>query len=283
MKKKVKKGDKIKGRHYTETNTQEGEKRKQREENQKKTAPVLNRLHGRWEAELNIGIMLVENIYVLLQKLAQDITDLRSTVEKLQATSNVLTQRVADAEKRISEVEDASTSHDQQQLKAATDKINNLENRSRQNNLRILGFPEGIEKGNLCAFLSEVLPEVLKLPTEVAIEMERAHRSLGPKPSSGQRPRAFIVKILCFPIKEQILKVAKSLGEMEWQGHRISIFLDLSGDLQLRRQKFAPVRKILRDNQFKYGLFYPAALKITDNGETHSFTNPEAAQKCISS
>uniref|UniRef100_H3AKK5 L1 transposable element RRM domain-containing protein n=1 Tax=Latimeria chalumnae TaxID=7897 RepID=H3AKK5_LATCH len=147
-------------------------------------------------------------------------------------------------------------------------RLDDQENRARRNNIRILGFPERIEKGNPARFLGEVLPVLLKLPEGTDLSIERAHCSLALMPAPGQRPHPLVVKFLCFPVKELLLKAARELGKVDWDGHNIMFFPDLSKALQDRRRLFLPVKKILRDKNIKYGLFYPATLRITLNGKT---------------
>uniref|UniRef100_H3A5X4 L1 transposable element RRM domain-containing protein n=1 Tax=Latimeria chalumnae TaxID=7897 RepID=H3A5X4_LATCH len=138
------------------------------------------------------------------------------------------------------------------------DQIDDQENRTCRNNIRILGFPEGVEQ--------EALPTLLKLPIRTDLSIERAHRSLVPYPGPGQRPRPFVIKLLRFPVKELLLRSARELGMLEWEGHKILLFPDLSRALQDRRRQFLSVKKILHDKMIKYGMFYPATLWVTYKG-----------------
>ena len=63
------------------------------------------------------------------------------------------------------------------------DKCFDLESRSRCQNLRFIGVPEG---SCPTRFMAELIPEILgadNFPTQV--EIDRAHRSLAPKPIKG--------------------------------------------------------------------------------------------------
>uniref|UniRef100_H3AV25 L1 transposable element RRM domain-containing protein n=1 Tax=Latimeria chalumnae TaxID=7897 RepID=H3AV25_LATCH len=153
-------------------------------------------------------------------------------------------------------------------------KVDDQENCARRNNVRLVGFPEGVERGRPIKFLQETLPELLKLPSSSALEVERAHRSLASKLAEGQRPHPFIVRFLRYPVREQVLTAARSLGTLEWNGSRILVFPDLSRDLMEQRRRFMPIKKALREKGLKYGLLYLATLKLTCEGETRSFTEP---------
>uniref|UniRef100_H3A7F6 L1 transposable element RRM domain-containing protein n=1 Tax=Latimeria chalumnae TaxID=7897 RepID=H3A7F6_LATCH len=203
--------------------------------------------------------------------------DLRSTVQTLQNCTNELTKQTTVLEQRMPDMEDQCKSWDeevsllQQNLTTALNKIDDLENRSQRNNLRILGFPEGEEKGNPMAFLRKTIPELLNLPEDIRIDIERAHGPLAPKPAPNRRPRPFIIKFLHFPIKKQIFCIARAMGNLQWQGNKISCFPNLSRELQNKQQKFTPTRNAL------YGLLYPSTLKISLSDQTHTFTDPNAA------
>lgn len=56
-------------------------------------------------------------------------------------------------------------------------KIDDLENRSRRSNLRLLGLPEKSEGNDACTFLENWLPEALDMePLRKPLAIERAHR-----------------------------------------------------------------------------------------------------------
>uniref|UniRef100_H3AF63 L1 transposable element RRM domain-containing protein n=1 Tax=Latimeria chalumnae TaxID=7897 RepID=H3AF63_LATCH len=154
-------------------------------------------------------------------------------------------------------------------------RLDDQENRACQNNVWILGFPEGVEQGNPTRFLEKTLPTLLKLPAETELSIEWAHCSLAPQPALGQRPHPFIIKLLCFPKKELLLKLAWDLGILDWEGYKILFFPDLSKALQARHRQFLPIKKVLQEKSIKYGLFYLATLKITYKGETLSFATAE--------
>uniref|UniRef100_H3A838 L1 transposable element RRM domain-containing protein n=1 Tax=Latimeria chalumnae TaxID=7897 RepID=H3A838_LATCH len=186
------------------------------------------------------------------------LTSLQQILTSMEAHLSESDERLSAAEVRI--VALTSTMVD------LWDQIDDQENRARRNNVGILGFPEGVEQGNPSKFLEEALPALLKLPVGTDLSIERAHRSLAPRPGPGQRLRPFVIKLLRFPVKELLLRSARELGMLEWEGHKILLFPDLSRALQDRCRQFLLVKKILRDKMIKYGLFYPATLWVTYKG-----------------
>uniref|UniRef100_H3A5S1 L1 transposable element RRM domain-containing protein n=1 Tax=Latimeria chalumnae TaxID=7897 RepID=H3A5S1_LATCH len=205
--------------------------------------------------------MDIKNIFNMLTTINTSITKIEGEMQDLSKMTSDLVGRLGVLEQRTSDLEDSShearqdTNELKAQIKELYAKINDQENQARQNNSRILGFPEGIEE--------KELPALLNLPSETHLEFERVHHSLGPKPKEGQCPRALIAKLLRFPIKEQILRAAREASPLEWNGHKIMVFQDLSRDLQDHRRQFNPVKRILRQRGIKYGLFYPATLRFT--------------------
>lgn len=91
--------------------------------------------------------------------------------------------RVTEAETRISAVEDtvsrdsADLNKIKKKLDVALEKIDDLENRSRRCNLRIIGLPEGEEGTNLVSFPRTWLPNLLNVEfKDHQVKTERAHR-----------------------------------------------------------------------------------------------------------
>uniref|UniRef100_H2ZZ05 L1 transposable element RRM domain-containing protein n=1 Tax=Latimeria chalumnae TaxID=7897 RepID=H2ZZ05_LATCH len=209
------------------------------------------------------------------------------TLGELKDLMSALNNRVTTAEQRVSNMEDAQQDIScemidlKKQVLDLQAKLDDQENYARWNNVRFIGFPKGVENGKPVKFLQEVLPTLLELPCGTVLDVERAHRSLAPKPADGQRPCPFIVKFLRYPVCEQILTAVKSMGSLQWNGNKIMVFLDLSRELMERKQKFMPVKKILQEKGLKYGLFYPATLKLTCDGETRSFMEPQAAEEFL--
>lgn len=70
------------------------------------------------------------------------------------------------------------------EIKLLKDKIDEIENQSRRQNLRLVGFPEGVESRNAVDFLKEWLPKILDQEDEM-YEIERAHRTLQRRPAEN--------------------------------------------------------------------------------------------------
>lgn len=191
---------------------------------------------------------------------------------------NSLDTRMATMESRYAELSD--------QYKKLLLKTDDLENRGRRCNIRILGVPEGTEQGNPTKFVADLLHGVLGGPggLEKPPVLERAHRAAAPVPPVGGRPRPFIARIHHYQEKERIQRLAREKVRLEFQGKQIFIFPDYSADLSRRRAAFNEVKGALKKKEgVRYGLLYPARLRVSFNGDTRVFDSPAAVKDFIDS
>uniref|UniRef100_H3AZB9 L1 transposable element RRM domain-containing protein n=1 Tax=Latimeria chalumnae TaxID=7897 RepID=H3AZB9_LATCH len=233
--------------------------------------PGISDPSGNVSEDIKIILSSIQQISIAIKDIQRSNKDILGRLTSIEAHLTELDERLTVAEARF--VALTST------VSELRSQLDDQENRARRNNIRVLGFPEGVEQGNPSKFLEEALSTILKLPAGTDLSIERAHRSLAPRPAPGQRPRPFIIKLLRFPVKELLLRSARELGMLQWEGHKILLFPDLSKALQDRHQQLLPAKKILRDKSIKYGLFYPATLCVTYKGLTLSFGSAEEVEK----
>lgn len=95
-------------------------------------------------------------------------------------------------------------------------KVEDLENYSRRNNVKIISLKEGKEAGyKRNEYVQKSLSEGLAL-TGPEFEIECSHRSLGPKPNDDQPPRVVLLKFLHYTARENVFAAAKkSRGYVE--------------------------------------------------------------------
>eukprot|EP00064_Thunnus_orientalis_P016399 superscaffoldBa00003245_g16464 len=157
---------------------------------------------------------------------------------------------ITEAESRISNSEDAAETHItklsevESRLKATLEKLNDLENRSRWCNIRIVGLPEGSEGANPVAIFRTWLPELLKVSFKGgSVKLDRCSHTLTSCPLPGQWPRAVIVKLHNFQDKQ--------------------------------RQEFYPVKQQLKERGIAFAMLYPAVLRINHGGQEKFFKHPK--------
>ncbi|KAJ1164336.1 hypothetical protein NDU88_004776 [Pleurodeles waltl] len=90
-----------------------------------------------------------------------------------------LDQRVATVKTQV-----ASWTNRDQELLDLRSKLIDLEDRSCRNNIRLLGFPEGIEGADMFYYLQETLRKLTEITFDPPLEFQREHR-LGPKRQNG--------------------------------------------------------------------------------------------------
>lgn len=217
-----------------------------------------------------------------------------SVKKEVAAALEPLETQLSSHGERISDIEHSANSQDEiianlqatvGELTAAVDdltkKCEDLESRSRWNNIRILGVPEGAEGTKPTAFTSEFLQEMLGLDEKPTVD--RAHRSLREKPPKDQPPRPLVVRVHRFQVRNEILRRAAASSPLSFKEKRISIFPDFTPAVAKKRAEFATVKKILHSYpEVKFGLRYPATLRITPpGGETQSFTDAAQAARFV--
>lgn len=117
------------------------------------------------------------------------------------------------------------------------DKVDDLENRSKRNNIVLWNIPENAEKGKSCEeFIHEFIKSHMKLEEADKIEIERAHRTPPfRKSDNNAKPRPIHAKILRYSNKQRIMKAAKGLKDNLFQGAKVFISDDVS--LKVRRER----------------------------------------------
>ncbi|KAJ1092097.1 hypothetical protein NDU88_005211 [Pleurodeles waltl] len=154
-------------------------------------------------------------------------------------------------------------------------KLTYLEDRSRRDNIRLLGIPENEEGTDIQTFLSSTLSKLTSLDFDPPLEFQRAHR-VGPKRSdTSLRPRPIIACLLRHNQTRQILQAARNHGPFRIGQYDIRITADYSKDTSERRKAFLALRPRLRQLEMKYGLFDPTRMWVTKNGISKDFYNPE--------
>ncbi|KAK1887182.1 LINE-1 type transposase domain containing protein 1 [Dissostichus eleginoides] len=130
--------------------------------------------------------------------------------------------------------------------------LEDLESRSRRNNLRIYGIPEDAElkSDTVAMFVDKWLRDELSLETD--LQIQQAHRALAPKPKSGQPPRSIILNFLQFHVKEMVLKRAWEKKTVKLGDNRIYFDHDYTARILLQRKAYVGVKKILKGEGIRF-------------------------------
>lgn len=223
-----------------------------------------------------------------LDAISTSASAIHETLSNLSQRVSSSETRLMEAENRISTTEDALRAREGE-LSALTKtvnqlqaKVDDLENRGRRKNLRIVGLPEKAEGSTpLPQFLREMIPKWLDLSFDFRLEIERAHRSLAPAPGVNDPPRSVLVRFLRFADRERILQAALKKRQITHESKQIRFFQDLSVDVMRKRREFDAVKKILVDRKMFRGFAYPAKLRCLHDSELRTFSTPAAVEEFI--
>ncbi|KAJ1123707.1 hypothetical protein NDU88_002175 [Pleurodeles waltl] len=189
-----------------------------------------------------------------MERILHEITAVSDRIEGIDASISSLTletksmrldivgfqSRVTGLEHRMGSLETqmATTQDRDQDLLYLKSKLTDLEDRSRRDNICLLGIPENEEGTDIQAFLSSTLPKLTSLNFDPPLEFQRVHR-IGPKRSDASlRPRPIITCLLRHNQTRQILQTARSQGPFRIGQHDIRITADYSKDTNECRKAF---------------------------------------------
>uniref|UniRef100_H3A8L8 L1 transposable element RRM domain-containing protein n=1 Tax=Latimeria chalumnae TaxID=7897 RepID=H3A8L8_LATCH len=220
-----------------------------------------------------------KSVFKILNKIAADTSNIKVKMTEIDTKLDAMDERFDEMESRISTLEEersAKMADIEKKLQKAWDRVEDVKNQSRRKNICLMGLPEGVENGRPIDFLKKTLPVLLDLLGGEDLEIERAHRSLAPKPKTTQRPRPIIMRLLKFQTRELILRRAREKQIITWENHRLAFIQDLSKEVQ---QKYC--KRNLQDCAVKYLMAYPVVLRIHHEGQWHSFPTPEVVEVFI--
>lgn len=185
--------------------------------------------------------MLLKSEERIISTLAAQFSADRARIDSHDQAIQDIETSMNDMQSRLMELENTCTSlkKENEVLKLKTD---DLENRSRRNNIRITNLPEKVEGSRPTFFLAECLEEVFgpdAFPTPLAVD--RAHR-INIRRRNQDAPRPFIARIHHYQNKELLLRLAREKGRLVYRGTEIHIFPDYSPEVSRKRAAFSEVK-----------------------------------------
>lgn len=229
---------------------------------------------------------LMKAISALQKTVESKFTTISATMSSLQTTLSTMSGKVRDIEVAVTTHADRLESLEalcktlQDGYNYQRKKVLDLESRSRRQNIRITGIPEGAEKGNPSEFVSALIPTLFgsdQFPDKVLVDI--AHR-IGPRPAQAGSPCSLIAKLHYMHTRVRVTKLATQKSPLHCEGVRVSIFPDLPTEVFLERKKYGGVRQRCRTAGFQSGFLHPCRFRTTaDDGVTRFFPSPgEASQ-----
>lgn len=198
-----------------------------------------------------------------LDNIQSELSSCSNGVRELRDRYSSLNSRVGKLEKN----------HDKSAARLTTleEKMADLEDRSRRDNVRIMNLPEGVESSNITAYISGSLPVWFPSLSDAKPEIMRVHR-IGPPNNSG-RPRTVIMKMLRYTDRDSILRASRK-SPIKVDGKDIRFAADYSAFTINRRRSFMEVTNKSQKMGFQTFLMYPAQLKLTRGSTQYIFKSP---------
>ena len=160
-------------------------------------------------------------------------------------------------------------------------KLNELEDRSRLNNVRLVGLPLGVEANDPRGYLQKMLPKwipTLKSLRNAVVTVDKAHRIFSNKASGS---RTMIFRLLHFPDRQAILEGARTHKPVLPDGSKLLFFADYSPGTTKERRAFSEIRSKLWQKEIESFLIYPAILKVNYRGKKMTFNSVEEAKQAL--
>lgn len=96
-------------------------------------------------------------------------------------------------------------------------KLTDIEDRSRRNNLKIRGVPESIQQGSLHSYTTNMFKSTLPDTKDLVMTIDRIHRLPKPSHLPDKIPRDVILHLHFFHVKERIMSAAHNKSQIPSQ------------------------------------------------------------------
>lgn len=175
----------------------------------------------------------------------------KADMQEIKAGLQSLTNRLDEVETIVPPIKTAITelqtavAAQKTTIQALNTHLEDLEDRGRRNNIRILGLPEATADCDLRATIVGVFNKILGKPVTDHIEVDRVHRTSEFKCSNNTQPQKVLCRVHYFVLKEEILCKAASIGTIDFNSAQLSLFPDFSRRTLLKCRSLWPLTTAL--------------------------------------
>lgn len=230
-----------------------------------------------------IKTVLVEELGAVRHDLQEVKEEVANNTATIRSDLDTMKTTMSEMERGLSSCSDEVTSLQtkvdklETEVSSLREKYQDIEGRMRRSNIRILNVPETPGSSTPSA-VSNLLKKALKMDKTILVD--RSHR--GPQTRRPDKPRVIVAKLHYYQDCVEILRRARESGSLQINGSPIYIFPDYPPSVVQARSAFMEVKRLLRgQTNVRYGLIYPARLRVTHNGTEKQFLNPEEALKYV--
>ncbi|KAK7907124.1 hypothetical protein WMY93_015736 [Mugilogobius chulae] len=234
-------------------------------------------------AEDNSSPTLEKDLDIVLDSMNKRFDLLDEKLEALTQNQTVLMKRVdgledqgTDHERRIQALEESLAETRKLNDKLCA-KVNDLEGRLRRNNIKIVGIPEGEEKGRPTEFVMSLIPKLFgENSFTKPVTVDRAHRvplCSGGRTGGTQRPRSIIARIHFYQEKQLLIRLSRE-QKPTYNGVRVYVYPDYTAEVMALRRAFGEVTNTLREKGIQFVLHFPARLHVNYNDQYDHIPGP---------
>lgn len=209
---------------------------------------------------------LTRNFTVAVGKLAQE---LRGEIDQLGDRTDTLESKFDELVKYVHVLEEDNVTLKQSIFQVQSQQ-EDLENRERRQNVRIRGIPETVPDKEIRPYLLGLFVAMAPHIPDIDWRLDRAHRSLAPKPPPGTNPRDVIARLHYYESKEALMTATRNKHCIEYKGAKLQIFSDLSPITLAKRRDLRPVTMHLQQHQVAYRWGFPFRLSASRDGTQYS-------------
>ncbi|KAJ1157417.1 hypothetical protein NDU88_010130 [Pleurodeles waltl] len=199
--------------------------------------------------------VLRQDFATLKQKIAADgkdlireVTELGQQINTVECTHDAQKEEIDQNRREILALQDSN--HDLQYS------LEDLENRSQCSNICIREVPLQVTIGKLEDFVIRLFHQVAPDLKDQDILLDCTYRAGRPAQSSGQT-QDILMCLHYYHQQERILAAARDLNAIEFEGHRLFLFQDLSPLTVQQRYALCPVTDILGEKGTCYKWGHP--------------------------
>lgn len=218
-----------------------------------------------------------------IKELKSNQAEIKKAINEVQLKMEALTARINEAEDRISDLEDKMSEKKEEdekrdkQLLDHEERIREISDTIRRNNIRIIGIPEEdeIERGPEGILEQILIQNFPNLAKGTSIKIQEAQRSPPKINKNRSTPRHLIVKLTSLSDKEKILKAARDKRSITYNGRNIRLSADLSTETWQARKSWHDVFRALNEKNMQPRILYPARLSLKIEGEIKIFQDKQ--------
>ncbi|CAH2283088.1 Hypothetical predicted protein [Pelobates cultripes] len=208
----------------------------------------------------------------------EEVAALRKDLSSVEVRVEAL-ETEAQASRAQHQAAELATTRQGNMLLSLRRQVEDLENRSRRQNIRIRGLPEP-DTAPLQDTLQALFRQILGEECPAVIKLVRAHRSLGPQRPDG-RPRDVLCCLHDYSLKERLMTAARGMADIPFRGASVALYQDLSGLTLDARRALRPLTTTLREKGIAYRWGFPFSLQIRQGNAWIQMRWPEDVPRAL--